>query len=378
MQKKVFLKLYTEFNLGDDLFLKIILERYPDTLFYLVAPEGYVDCFDRYNNLNVIKHKPNSLYSEIKKRLFKKFSSKRYQLFMQKKFIQSYGNYFNECHAFVSIGGSIFIQPNDSPYYYDIEYYKVVNLFFKNKSIFYIGCNFGPFDDVRYLEGYKNIFSKATDVCFRERFSYNLFKEIPSVRFSADVVFSLGEFVYNKVDKSVGFSIISPRNGVDSEMYLNKYLKLINYYLDNNYKVSLFSFCKSEGDEFWVNKIYSNIQNEHKLSVNRVMYNGNIDLFLEKYFEVERMYCNRFHSMILSMLGGQKILPIAYSEKMKNVLEDISFRGNSISMEGIISLNVEMLVQYIDDNEYDVTGLVLKSQEQFSGLDDYLINNNKL
>src|SRR5699024_1160694 len=43
--KKVMVYAYSQFNLGDDLFIKILCERYPETQFVLYAPKQYKRCF---------------------------------------------------------------------------------------------------------------------------------------------------------------------------------------------------------------------------------------------------------------------------------------------------------------------------------------------
>ena len=48
--KKVKVYAYTRQNLGDDLFLKILCERYKNTKFILYAPEVYKEIFKNDNN----------------------------------------------------------------------------------------------------------------------------------------------------------------------------------------------------------------------------------------------------------------------------------------------------------------------------------------
>ena len=43
--KKIKVYAYTRQNLGDDLFIKILCERYPNTQFVLYAPNVYKDIF---------------------------------------------------------------------------------------------------------------------------------------------------------------------------------------------------------------------------------------------------------------------------------------------------------------------------------------------
>ena len=51
------------------------------------------------------------------------------------------------------------------------------------------------------------------------------------------------------------------------------------------------------------------------------------------------MVCTRFHSMILSILMGQKIYNLAYNQKTNNALND---------------LGVELKIDNIDKIEYDI------------------------
>lgn len=51
--KKMMVSAYTEFNLGDDLFIKVLCERYPDTRFMIIAPRLYKLVFKDIKNLKV-------------------------------------------------------------------------------------------------------------------------------------------------------------------------------------------------------------------------------------------------------------------------------------------------------------------------------------
>ena len=48
--KKIYLKMYLKKNLGDDLFLKIILERYPSTQFFVNSNKTYANIVN-FNNV---------------------------------------------------------------------------------------------------------------------------------------------------------------------------------------------------------------------------------------------------------------------------------------------------------------------------------------
>jgi len=169
---KIFVKLFAALNLGDDLFLKILLERYPDTEFVISAPEVYKIVFNRYENLKVIQDKSNShkaisykVRSYIERNLFPSLYSKRLRLRADRRC----RNEDEQFDAFLSIGGSIFMQSRKLSHYPDVIYYQAAKSYYKN--VFFIGCNFGPFNDPKYKEDFRDVFKQVNDVCFREKYS---------------------------------------------------------------------------------------------------------------------------------------------------------------------------------------------------------------
>jgi hypothetical protein len=62
MNKKIFLKAYCYQNLGDDLFVRILAKRYPQTLFYLPMQPRFADSFSDVPNVQPIKE--GTLYTE--------------------------------------------------------------------------------------------------------------------------------------------------------------------------------------------------------------------------------------------------------------------------------------------------------------------------
>ena len=56
---RAFLYAYLQFNLGDDLFVKHLIEKYPNVKFYILADSKYKKIFRKNKNLIVIS---NSVY----------------------------------------------------------------------------------------------------------------------------------------------------------------------------------------------------------------------------------------------------------------------------------------------------------------------------
>ena len=53
--KKVFLMAYARKNLGDDIFIKMLLEKYPQIDFYMkIENEEFLNELSKYNNLKIL------------------------------------------------------------------------------------------------------------------------------------------------------------------------------------------------------------------------------------------------------------------------------------------------------------------------------------
>ena len=96
--KKVFIMAYARKNLGDDLFIKMLLEKYSNIDFFIkISDYNFLSVLDKYENLHVMKG--NDTDEELSK-----MNPEEYD-------------------AYVYIGGSIFMEDgkvyNLSPKFYD-------------------------------------------------------------------------------------------------------------------------------------------------------------------------------------------------------------------------------------------------------------------
>lgn len=299
--KKVFVMAYLRKNFGDDLFVKMLLEKYKNIDFYIKHDEyEFVDILDKYNNLHVLYGKDTD--EEL------------------------YNSNLNEYDAYVYIGGSIFMEGGSS-YNLSEKFYDFVKRCRENNNPFcYISCNYGPFQTQEYFELSKKDFKECTDICFRDLYSYNLFKDIETVRYAPDFAFCYNSPKVKKQKDTVGISVINLNIRNDLKNKNDKYMKFleknIKKYISLGKDVFLFSFCKCEGDEDTIEAILKLFPNENHLHV--VKYTGDIDDFLKQYNLMEYMICARFHAMILSSIAMQKIYVMSYSKKIDRVIEDLN------------------------------------------------------
>ena len=109
-------------NLGDDLFLQVLLERYPDTGFYLYADQAACKGFSRYENLWAAR--PRSL--RIRGKLGGAFG----------RGWHASDRLASLSAATVLLGGSLFMDPICPGIRND--------LFRKDLPYFVLGVNYGP------------------------------------------------------------------------------------------------------------------------------------------------------------------------------------------------------------------------------------------
>ena len=102
--------------------------------------------------------------------------------------------------ACIYIGGSIFME-GGKVYNLDescLQFVKDCKV--QNKPFYYISSNYGPYQTEQYFELSKKVFTNCTDLCFRDLYSYELFKDIKTIRYAPDLVFSypIGEIKAEK------------------------------------------------------------------------------------------------------------------------------------------------------------------------------------
>lgn|SRR5699024_8452296 len=356
--QKVFVRAYTNFNLGDDLFIKILVERYPDIKFMLYAPKKYKKIFNENKNVKVYS-KENIFYRGFNfiNRLFK--SNYTIQRFLEK-----------QADAIVRIGGSIFMQ-NDN---------WIKNL--KNnqnsfhKPYYVLGANFGPYTDEEYYSSYKKIFKSYTDVCFRDRYSYDLFSELNNVRVADDIVFQM-ETKPEKIDNSIVISVIKPSyreylQGYD-DIYYIKLKEIIIKYVNNGYKITLMSFCENEEDNIAIEELKKMLPKKYKSQVRTHIYKTNINKTLKIIAKSKYIIATRFHAMILGWIYDKPIYPITYSRKMINVIQDIGFNFGYADFNNLHNLNSEEVFNNLNENnKVNIVKARETAEKHFEKLDEYL------
>lgn len=348
--KKIFVMAYLRNNLGDDMFVMELLNRYPDVEFYVeVVDMKYAKALEKKNNVKIIINE-NETFEKID---------------------------INQYDGYVYIGGSIFME-GGKVYNLDegcLEFVKKCKIL--NKPFYYISSNYGPYQTEKYFNLSKETFKQCTDLCFRDQYSYNLFKDISTVRYAPDVLFSYEIEECKKEKNTIGISIIDLEIRENLRHKEDEYIQFlfnnINLYLKNEKNIYLFSFCNDEGDGKAIQKILNKFKNsDYKNRITVVRYNENIEEFLAIYKKMEYMICQRFHSLVLSYICNQKFYVISYSQKICNIIKELNLCDKYIKLEEITAQKTIALEDFYDVKEENLKGIKKKSLEQFRELDKFL------
>lgn len=358
--KKVYIEAYLFKNLGDDLFVKIITERYKNVEFYAQTREHYKrNTFS--NNLKLYSNIGIGIINKLYEKLFNKYNyiGKRLK---------------NKCDYMVSIGGSIFMEKDN---FSKVE--RQFSIYDNTKPLYILGSNFGPYKTQKYKDYVKNILSNAQDVSFRDEKSYNAFKELKNVRYNSDIVFGLNiDNIEIKDNNNVVISVIECNlKGLSKEKneYENLVLELIKLFISKGYNVTLMSFCKKQGDEKVIKSLYKRCSPTERKHIEKFYYRGNINEALEKIAQSKIVIGSRFHANIIGLLMKKKVIPIAYSDKTINVLKDIEFKGNIIDIRDIKKFNIDELEIDKLETILNLDSHINSAKKQFEKLDEVLYYN---
>lgn len=338
---------YFEKNLGDDLFLKILTERYPNEIFEIYSRWNYKDIIKSDNLIVKLNFNIINIYLKIFNKLNKN------KLLDYSNFI----NYKNE----ITIGGSVFIENKNAN----------VKQKVKSKSKkFILGSNFGPYYSDEYLKNHEKEFLEYEDICFRDEYSWKLFKNLKNVRKASDIVFCL-DISNIKITKRrrVIISVINCKKdsmNLDSSVYIDKIIELIKFFESKKYEVLLMSFSQVQGDEYVIDEIRNKYNSEN---IESYFYRGDINEALNVLGDSEIIVGTRFHANILGMLMGKTVIPIAYSNKTVNILEDMNYKGLYFDLNNIKDFEINRITEDFLNYKQDISHEKIESEKQFLGLD---------
>lgn len=369
-------------NLGDDLFIDILCRRYPNTKFVICGGKEYKNCFSEIPNLKYVSSDAmliKMLFRMIKlpiwciNKLALKFG-KREQL-----------SYFG-CQQFlqllsrenVLISGSLFMELGTDNFV--IGPYQVGEKNYYKKHPYIIGCNFGPYHNEEYKKFYQDCFKNAKWVCFREKYSYDLF-EGENIHWGTDIVFSYSKdrIILPAEKDYIVISVLdlNKDTGGESEKakkYIQTITNTVKEFLERGEHVVLAGFCNAQGDDKLNNEIYEKCGRDKNLTICNYP-SLNYREMLGIIAGAKSIISTRYHGMILGWLFGKRILPIVYSSKMQHVIDDTNLKIISCNLSEE-NFSCDILLDAYDrmmaePYQMNIEDLIRNSQIHFELLDKH-------
>ncbi|NOU95112.1 hypothetical protein GC093_18050 [Paenibacillus sp. LMG 31456] len=329
---KVLISAYLDNNIGDDLMIKLLAKRFPEFIFYLDTNKSTViNTFNQYEN--IICHK------------FKKSN-----------------DYLRQFQIYLSIGGSLFNNINSFMGIL-LRVRRIIMLYRlkRNKiKLATIGCNLGPYKNKIGLLLTKIELQLNNLVTVRDSDSYEIIKKFKSVNnfhLASDIVFNYSEYIYiEKRNNTKCLGISTYRSIQNCEFNYSSYIFLAaiadKFIERTGNTVCLFAFdSENENDLSSAHHIKGISKYPEKIKI--VPYLGDHKSIIDSMSQCDRFITIRFHSAILCQMLNIPFLPVVYSNKMHNYLNDEFYKGLRIPFSdmSVDKYNVDEIIKCIIENK---------------------------
>lgn len=301
----ILLEAYLDSNFGDDLFVHMLLQRYPEHQFELMTSASQHVEFSRPNLTKID-------YLDAESHL------------------ERYG-------AYIFVGGDFF-----SPLADHISRYRRAHAVKENGGhVFILGCNLSRTYTEEEYRQVNAVFSQADVVSFRDEVSYSQclahMRDVHAVC-SADMSFLLHEEL-RELSRSVGAEGvlgISIRKKMESEkdgtcaVYIRKMRDIAQEHLnqDKRNKVAFLAFSTGDWDDRKTAEDIIKLLPKDLVSRTSVLaYDGDIGWFIANILQCSSFICTRFHSLCIAILLGRPFVPISYEVKIENILKTLGYEG---------------------------------------------------
>jgi colanic acid/amylovoran biosynthesis protein len=321
VRDRIFVSFYDRANLGDDLLLRTLIDRYPGVDFdylELGAGKGAVALAPHVHGWSVVRYIDGML-----RRLrvpFRLAPGARRWLILRSRFA-------------IRIGGSLYMERGA----WRLDAERDADLLRGREGAFFINGNFGPWQTPEFLERYARIFSRAVDVTVRDRASLTQLAAVPTVRLAPDLIFSTPRPVVAGERNGVVISVIdlSGREALAEQRksYEVALAGLVDELVTAGEKVTLMSFCAYEGDEAAAGRVLDLLPAPVRPLVGTHFYTGDVDAALATLGGARAVLATRFHAMVLGLTFGCRVCTITYSDKTAQALDDLGLEGHGWTLE---------------------------------------------
>lgn len=307
---RFYMYVYAELNVGDDIFAHILFTRYPDVVFCMPYSDSYRALFEKYPNVLPVLYGENIWAAGYENEID-----------------------YDQYQGYIVIGGSVF---PDFLVYKSFMDTRIASTFIEQgKKVFWMGCN----ADRNYqnpawnIDTYNAFFAKypgKVDICLRDQYSYEMFKASSCARKEPDIVFGLVNQFFPEKNfperTGLGISLIETRTRENlkkhHDTYMNGLVSLIDEATVRGIPVTIFPFCKNEGDNEAAAELMSLLTGSQKDNVRCHYYKGDLRELLTDFASMKYIVATRFHAVILGLKFRQQLFPVIYGDKTQSLLSD--------------------------------------------------------
>lgn len=361
---KVILFACIEKNIGDDLFIYCITNRYKNIDFYIDASANYGD-LSKIDNLHFNK------LLKIWNRITAINSANKIKRFIRNLLLNLLRYIIGKNNIVIYIVGNAFKNMN---YLNESDIKWLKDRMSISNEFYLLSTNFGPYNNENWLFDCKREFKKMKDICFRDKYSYKLFENLNQVRYAPDAILTLSGFNQKKDKKYVIISMIDctleirgyriNRHAID---YEHKLEEIMNYFSSLGNQVVLLTSNDAQ-DLPAAKRLYNKAK--YKDKVNIFEYKGNyLDVF-DLYENTKYVISTRLHTLILAWNYNIPVIPIIYDIKVKSLIESYNFQDLAIDLENISNFTINEIENSLKNYNFDNLDIIKKeSLNQFKILD---------
>lgn len=348
---KILLNGYFYQNLGDDLFLRLITERYPNHTFYVPIHGDYAKTYKGKPHVKIL---PQTKWKRAAKKLLCKLSPS----------LGAYPWLYGRTDLGVLIGGSMFQETEGN------ALARLGKMPRHPKGQYILGINFGPHETQGYVDATRDYLAQAKDVCFRDSVSYSYFSQLENTRLGSDLVFSI-QSICPAPQQKKNTCVISVMDFSAKESLAPYARDYVQFLLENirqqqamGRQIVLLSFCKLEGDQTAISALLEQCPGE---GISVLHYDGtNHTQICQTIGSAACMIASRFHSMVLSLSYGVPTIAISYSNKTKQLLQDLGYEDHAITPEMLTTAQPKVIPSL------DMTHWAQLGESHFQVLDQLL------
>lgn len=332
--KKIYIWGYWTKNFGDDLFLAILKSKLKNNVdLILNAEKKYASYYEKLGYKVIVK-------DSIVNRIYTKISN----VF---NIAEPYYRKVNKNSIFLLLGGSLFAE-NKSKKSEAMQLINLSHAIRRAGASYIVGSNFGPYYSTKFFNEYHNLFKQVNDICFRDLWSYELFKkDLPNVRYSIDLALE-GKWeeycdeMVPRYDIVISAIDLSKRKNLQEycECYERNLIDICNYYNTKGKSVALVEFCEKEGDVNVYSRMLEKMQGKN---VSIISYDS-INTILSVIKGCDKIFATRFHAIMMGIYFKKNIVPIIYDQKSTNALHAYAEKYTSYDICNVNEWNIEMMV----------------------------------